>query len=285
MSYNHFFIVKDFDSQDKLGNVWYHCAVIILSWNVNGIRACDRKGFSTWLEKRPGNIVCVQETKISDPSQCGDRLKNPDGYQSFWHCATEKKGYSGVGVFTTVAPKNILTAFGQGTLLSKEGRMIEMDFGSFLLFNVYFPNGGSGPLRLRYKLRFYEEWLDEMKSLIKKGKKIILCGDVNTAHKEIDLARPRENRNRSGFMPIERSWLDRFFEAGFVDTFRLFHTGSGHYTWWDMKTRARERNVGWRLDYVFVSSNLKRFVTNGFIQPKVFGSDHCPIGIEIALRH
>jgi len=154
------------------------------------------------------------------------------------------------------------------------------DYEDFVLYNIYFPNGGSGAERLTFKMEFYEWFLRKMRAEIKKGKKIVVCGDVNTAHREIDIARPKENTKTSGFLSEERAWVDRFLEAGFVDTFRLKHADrTGQYTWWDMKSRARERNIGWRIDYFFVSENLKRYLQDAFILQDVMGSDHCPVGI------
>jgi exodeoxyribonuclease-3 len=162
-----------------------------------------------------------------------------------------------------------------------EGRIIQADYGSFILFNIYFPNGKASPERLKYKMDFYEAFLQEMKKLMKKGKKIVVCGDVNTAHKEIDLARPKENSKVSGFLPQEREWIDRLLAAGFIDTMRIFDQSPGRYTWWDMVSRARDRNVGWRIDYFYVGENLKNNVKSAYILPDVTGSDHCPVGLEM----
>ena len=153
----------------------------------------------------------------------------------------------------------------------------------FILFNVYFPNGNASEERLQYKLKFYDAFLKHAKALVDKGKNVIFCGDVNTAHTEIDLARPKENETVSGFLPIERAWIDNVIKNGFVDTFRMFNDSGGHYSWWDYKTRARERNVGWRIDYVFVNHSFKKKVRSAFIMPKIYGSDHCPIGITITV--
>jgi exodeoxyribonuclease-3 len=157
------------------------------------------------------------------------------------------------------------------------------EYGKFVLYNIYFPNGKSSPERLRFKMAFYDSFLDHIAVRLNKGDKIIICGDVNTAHKEIDLARPKENEKISGFLPEERAWIDKFIERGFVDTFRMFNDQPGQYSWWDMKTRARERNVGWRIDYFFVSENLRKNVTSAFILPQIMGSDHCPVGVELTI--
>ena len=228
------------------------------------------------------DIVCVQETKISHPDQLSQQLRQPKGYESFWHSASEKKGYSGVAVYTKESPIDVRTEF-EGKFLSGEGRVIEMEYPKFTLLNVYFPNGGAGEVRLRYKLEFYREFLAYVSRLRREGKRVIFCGDVNTAHMDIDLARPEENRGSSGFLPIERTWIDDVVSAGFIDTFRLFHDGGDSYTWWDMKTRARDRNIGWRIDYFFVGEELQKKVKDAFILPEKEGSDHCPVGLTLSL--
>lgn len=254
-----------------------------ISWNVNGVRAAERKGFLSWLEECGAQIVAIQETKVSDHSVLNSALLEPDNYVSFWHGAGEKKGYSGVACFVkkNFLPKNIKTDFGKSSLLNKEGRVIELEYDDFIFLNIYFPNGGASDDRLDFKLRFYDEFLTYIKKL---KKPIIFCGDVNTAHREIDLARPKENVNNSGFMLVERKWLDKLALAGFVDTFRHFYPeNEGQYTWWDQKTRARDRNVGWRIDYFYTSNNLKSNLKGAFILNNVLGSDHCPVGLEIDL--
>jgi exodeoxyribonuclease-3 len=165
----------------------------------------------------------------------------------------------------------------------REGRIIRTDYPEFIFLNVYFPNGKASAERLQYKMDFYEAFFQYMQNLILEGKKVIVCGDVNTAHEEIDLARPKENENTSGFLKMEREWISRFIDMGMVDTFRFFNKEGGKYSWWDYKTRARERNVGWRIDYIFISENLRPFLKNAFILSEVKGSDHCPIGIELEI--
>ncbi|HYC83436.1 MAG TPA: exodeoxyribonuclease III [Candidatus Paceibacterota bacterium] len=257
--------------------------VKLLSWNVNGIRALEKKGFVEFLAGCDYDMVCLQETKVSDHAVLSERLRLPDGYTAYWHGSTLKKGYSGVAVYSKKEPLSVKTNFGD-SILSEEGRMIELEYSEFILLNIYFPNGGSGEARLAYKLEFYKHFLAHVGKLLKKGKKVVFCGDVNTAHKEIDLARPKENERTSGFMPIEREWLDKFEAAGFVDTFRLVHPGeTGRYSWWDLKTRSRDRNVGWRIDYFYVSENLKSKVADAFILPEVYGSDHAPVGLTLEL--
>jgi exodeoxyribonuclease-3 len=248
----------------------------ILSWNVNGLRAIHRKGFLEWFASQKADIVCVQETKASE-DQLPDDLKTITGYKGYFTSA-ERRGYSGVALWAREEPRHVETRMGIGRF-DVEGRMIQVTYPSFTLLNVYFPNGGASHERLEYKLDFYDSFLGYMSRL--KSRKIMICGDFNTAHNEIDLARPKQNSTISGFLPDERAWLDKLVEHGFIDTFRMFTQEGGHYTWWDYQTRARERNVGWRIDYFFASSTLKRRIRSAFIQPEVMGSDHCPVGIEV----
>jgi len=250
----------------------------LLSWNVNGIRAIQKKGFLDWFKTANPDILCLQETK-AHPDQLDDALKNVDGYESHFSSA-EKKGYSGVVTYTKLKPKNVQQGIGIKEFDS-EGRFIVTEFDEFTLFNIYFPNGKASSERLKYKMGFYDAFLKHCKQLLKQNKKIVVCGDVNTAHKEIDLARPKENSVISGFLPQEREWIDKFLEAGFLDTFRMFNNEPEQYTWWDMVTRARERNVGWRIDYFYISENLKKNIVSASIHSSIMGSDHCPIELEL----
>ncbi|MBI2995144.1 MAG: exodeoxyribonuclease III [Candidatus Melainabacteria bacterium] len=250
----------------------------LLSWNVNGIRAIQKKGFLEWLQKESPDILCVQETK-AQTNQLNKELLEPNSYKTFWSSA-ERKGYSGVVTFTKKEPKKTETGFGVKKFDS-EGRILIHDYGDLILFNIYFPNGQRDEERLNYKLAFYDEFLKYVNKLKEKEKKIIICGDVNTAHKEIDLARPKENENTSGFLLVERKWMDKFVESGYIDTFRHFVKDGEYYTFWDPITRARERNVGWRIDYFFITLNLVNNLKKAFIMSEVMGSDHCPVGIEI----
>ncbi|MBF0522370.1 MAG: exodeoxyribonuclease III [Candidatus Omnitrophica bacterium] len=252
----------------------------ILSWNVNGIRAVAKKGFIDWLIKESPDILCLQETK-SSPDQLAQELLEPTGYKTFWSSA-QKKGYSGVGVFTKSAPNHVEEGLGKKEF-DLEGRTLMLEYPDFVLFNIYFPNGGEGNKRVPFKMAFYDEFLKKALKLKNQGKKIILCGDVNTAHTEIDLSRPKDNEKNTGFLPEERAWVTKFIEHGFIDTFRYFHKEGGHYSWWDYKTKARERDVGWRIDYFFVTESLIKSVKNAFILKNVLGSDHCPVGIEVKL--
>ncbi len=250
----------------------------LLSWNVNGIRAVKGKGFLNWLQRESPDVLCLQETK-AQPEQLDNDLKEPTGYRVYWNYP-ERKGYSGVAVFTKETPRDVRYDFGGGGL-DLEGRVIIADYPSFTLLNIYFPNGKASPERLNYKMTFYDAFLEYADSLKNAGKRLVICGDVNTAHREIDLARPKENSKKSGFLPEERDWIDKFISHGYVDTFRHFNGEPDQYTWWDMKSGARARNVGWRIDYFFVSDNLISSVKQAFIMPEVMGSDHCPIGIVL----
>lgn len=251
----------------------------IYSWNVNGIRAVSKKGFHDWFKSTDADVICLQETKAS-PEQLSEELTAIPGYESFFSSCKTKKGYSGVVTYTRRKPAAAVYGMGE-PIYDDEGRIVTTEFADFTLFNVYFPNGKASKERLQYKLDFYEAFQKHVCKLLKKGKGVVICGDVNTAHNEIDLARPKENVKVSGFMPEERAWMDRFIEAGFVDTFRMFNQEPGNYTWWDVMTRARERNVGWRIDYFFVSKNISDRVKHAAIHPDVLGSDHCPVSIEI----
>ena len=252
----------------------------ILCWNVNGIRAADKKGLFDWFKKEKPDILCLQEIKAK-PEQVPPHLRNTPGYHIFWNSA-ERKGYSGVATFTKEKPVDVRTGFGIEKF-DKEGRIVITEFPIFTLFNIYFPNGKKNQERLEYKLDFYDTFLAYVDNLKVKGKNIVVCGDFNTAHNEIDLARPKENEKISGFLPIERAWIDTFIDHGYVDTFRQFNDQPDQYTWWDFKTRARERNVGWRIDYFFINKEFLPQLKNSFILKEVMGSDHCPIGIELEI--
>ncbi|MCL2335102.1 MAG: exodeoxyribonuclease III, partial [Endomicrobia bacterium] len=222
----------------------------LFSWNVNGIRAVHKKGFLDWFKKTGADIVCVQETKAEE-AQFPKDLKDIGGYNFFCSSSFAKKGYSGVAVWSKIPPKSVSNSI-ENKKFDEEGRVLRLEYDSFVLFNVYFPNGGMSEERLKYKLDFYDYFTAYVKKI--KNKEVIICGDFNTAHKEIDLARPKANEDVSGFMPEERAKLDALVAAGFTDTFRHFNSKPENYTWWDYKTAARERNVGWRIDYFFVST-------------------------------
>ena len=252
----------------------------LLCWNVNGIRAVKNKGFLDWLNSESPAILAVQETK-AQPEQLDDNLKSPAGYYTYWNYP-DRKGYSGVALYTREKPMKVSYGFGDSKL-ELEGRVIEAEYPGFTLFNIYYPNGKKDQERLDYKMAFYDEFLKYADSLRAAGKKLVICGDVNTAHNEIDLARPKENSKVSGFLPIEREWMDKLISHGYVDTFRQFNQEPGQYTWWDMKSAARARNVGWRIDYFFVSEDLMQSVKDALIMPDVTGSDHCPISLVLEL--
>ncbi|MBN2187039.1 MAG: exodeoxyribonuclease III [Dehalococcoidia bacterium] len=252
----------------------------ILCWNVNGVRAVEKKGFLEWLNRESPDILCLQETK-AQPDQISPELEQPPGYYAHWNFP-ERKGYSGVATFTKEKPIKVENGFGIEQF-DVEGRVISTQYPQFTLFNIYFPNGKMSEERLKYKMGFYDAFLDFVDDLKAKGEKLIICGDFNTAHKEIDLARPKENEAISGFLPVEREWMDKFVAHGFIDTFRYFNNEPNHYTWWSVRTRARERNIGWRLDYFFVSEDLIGSVTETSISSNVMGSDHCPVGVRLSL--
>jgi exodeoxyribonuclease-3 len=253
----------------------------LLSWNVNGIRAIQKKGFIDWVLKENPDVLCLQETK-AHPEQLSEELLNIAGYKSYFSSSIVKKGYSGVAIYTKQEPIKVEHGFGIPRF-DDEGRIIVAEYKNFVLINIYYPNGKASDDRLKYKMDFYNTFLSYSEDLKSKGKKLVICGDVNTAHKEIDLARPKENEKISGFLPIEREWMDKFFAHGYVDTFRMFNSEPENYTWWDQVTHSRERNVGWRIDYFFVSGNFKKNVKDAFILPDVMGSDHCPVGVEIEI--
>jgi len=243
---------------------------------VNGIRAVQKKGFLEWLAREKPDILGVQETKAK-PEQLDIFLMHPEGYHTYWNSAV-RPGYSGVALFTREKPKRVETGFGIKKF-DEEGRLMLAEYPEFIFINIYFPNGKSGDERLQYKMDFYDETLRFVRKLKKKQKNIIICGDYNTAHKEIDLARPKENEGVSGFLPVERAWMDQWVADGQVDIFREFHQGAGHYSWWDLKSGARERNVGWRIDYHFVTTDLAARVKSAAILKDVIGSDHAPVAL------
>lgn len=251
----------------------------LVSWNINGIRASVNKGLLEWLDGCGADVVGFQETK-ANPDVLPPSVLYPPGYQSYWHSA-QKPGYSGVALYTREPAKSWRTGLGIERF-DAEGRVVITDLGPFDLYNVYFPNGDRSGERLQYKLDFYDAFLEHVDARIREGRQIIFCGDVNTAHKPIDLARPKENEKNSGFMPIERAHLDKWVEHGWVDTFRLFHPEQAEaYSWWDQRTGARARNIGWRIDYFWVHQSLAAKVEDAGILPDVQGSDHCPVWLEI----
>ena len=256
----------------------------IISWNVNGIRAVEKHGFTGWLAKENPDILCINETK-AEPGQLSLELVNPGAgdqiYHSFWACA-KKKGYSGVAIYSKVEPSDV--RFLGVSEFDDEGRVLVAEYKDFTLINTYFPNSQDGGKRLGYKLGFCAEILKLCNLLVKKGRHFLLCGDYNIAHTPIDLARPKQNENSAGYLPEERAWMDEFTGAGHVDTFRHFHPDeTEHYTWWSYRGGARERNVGWRIDYHCVDHAFLPKVKSSVIRPEVIGSDHCPVEINLDL--
>jgi len=251
----------------------------LVSWNVNGLRASVKAGFFDAFKRLDADLFAVQETKLQE-SQLTEGLRRVEGYESHWAHASVKKGYSGVGVYTRLAPIGVRAGIGIPRY-DAEGRILELDFGDFLFFNVYFPNGQMSEERLRYKLDFYRDFFAHADRCRAMGKSLVITGDYNTAHNEIDLKNPKQNEKYSGFLRIERDWLDRIVAEGYVDTFRHFFPDTVKYSWWTYRFQAREKNVGWRIDYFFVTRDLidSGRVKEAFIDNTVRGSDHCPIGL------
>jgi exodeoxyribonuclease-3 len=252
----------------------------IVSWNVNGLRAVHRNGnWEPFLTALKPDIFGLQETKAM-PEQLPDEVRETKGYGSFFSSSVVKKGYSGVALYSKPEPLTVI--YGMNIPESdQEGRLIGAEYDDFWLLNVYFPNGGQGPERLDFKMRYYDAFLAFCEKL-RKDKPVIFCGDINTAHEEIDLARPKENQNTTGFLPEERAWLDEVIGAGYVDIFRHMNPNrTDVYSYWDTITHARERNVGWRIDYFFVSQDLVKRIKKAEIHADIFGSDHCPISITL----
>jgi exodeoxyribonuclease-3 len=254
--------------------------ITLYSWNVNGIRAAQKKGFLDWLSETQPDILGVQETK-AHPDQLDDALRDPEAYHTYWASA-EKKGYSGVGLYSRIKPKSVQIGLGIEEYDS-EGRTVIAEYEDFTLLTAYFPNGSRDHSRVPFKLAYTAAFLDYCNQLRDQGKSVIFCGDVNTAHNEIDLARPKENHNKTtGFLDSERVWLDKIVEAGYIDIFRELNPDlEGAYTWWSLRSGARERNVGWRIDYFFISPDLRDRVVAAELHPDVMGSDHCPLSLTL----
>ncbi len=254
------------------------------SWNVNGFRALSRKPEWAWFSTTNADIVGLQETKAA-PEQISEANRAPEGWHAWWCPSTVKKGYSGVAVFSRIEPQ-----YAEHELpdpdYQGEGRILHLEFEQFHYFNGYFPNGGEelekGVFkRVPYKMGFFRAFLDYAEEL-RRDKPIVVCGDFNIAHKPVDLARPKENESNTGFLPVERDWMDAFTAAGYVDTFRHVHGGeAAAYSWWSYRMRAREKNIGWRIDYFFVSEELKYNIRDAWIENDVYGSDHCPVGLAL----
>ncbi|MDR1313307.1 MAG: exodeoxyribonuclease III [Deltaproteobacteria bacterium] len=254
----------------------------LYSWNVNGIRAAAKKEhFFPFLENSRADVVCLQETK-AEPGQLPPEILNPAGYLSYWSSSRARRGYSGVAIYSKNDPASVATELPDAKY-AQEGRMLVAEYPSFFLVNAYFPNGQKDEDRLGFKMGYYAAFLAHAQKL-RKTKPVVVCGDFNTSHREIDLARPKENENVSGFLPEEREWMTKFISEGYVDTFRRAKGDTvGDYTWWSYRAGARANNVGWRLDYFFVSEELAPKIKDAWIEPAVMGSDHCPVGLELDL--
>lgn len=251
----------------------------IITYNVNGIRAAIKKGFADWLKSDPADIICLQETKATKES-VDNSLFSELGYSDFWFSA-QKKGYSGVTFLSKVKPDNII--YGNGNQVSDdEGRIIQMQLGDLRLINAYFPSGTTGGIRQEFKYKWLDDFQQYLNNLKKENPKIIVCGDYNIAHKEIDIHNPKGNAKTSGFLPEERAWMDKFFESGYTDSFRHFNKEPHHYTWWSQRfPSVRLENKGWRLDYINVTNPLVPALKSAAIYSDVKHSDHCPVFLEL----
>jgi exodeoxyribonuclease-3 len=252
----------------------------LVSWNVNGIRAAIGKGFWDWLAADNPDLVCLQEVRIQ-PDQLTETMRQPPGYHTFWHSA-ERKGYSGVATFCRQRPQAMRQGFGQPHF-DVEGRVLITEHLGFTLLNVYFPSGRRGQERVDYKIELYDALLGFCTDLRAQGHQLVICGDYNTAHRPIDLARPKQNQKTSGFRPDEREALSRWLDGGFVDVFRRLHPDAEEYTWWTYRFDTRTRNIGWRIDYFLVAEELMPRVEDARILGDVMGSDHCPIELRLVL--
>ncbi len=248
----------------------------LISWNVNGLRAVTRYGFLQWLQKENPDIVCLQETKAL-PEQVEEVVSQLGGYHVYFNSA-KRKGYSGVATFTREKPVKAISGLGVSKF-DDEGRVLITKFPTFVLYNVYFPNGGRDLSRVPFKLEFYQALLKQIIARQARGEHVVVCGDYNTAHQEIDLKNPKSNQGTSGFLLEEREWVTRYISEGFVDVFREFHPEPEKYTWWSYMFNARARNIGWRIDYHLVSENSKKRCVDAYHLPEVRGSDHCPVAL------
>lgn len=251
----------------------------ILCWNVNGIRALVKKGGFKWILEHGPDVFCLQETK-AHPDQLDNETRFPADYYSYFDHSKLKKGYSGVAIYTKHKPITTQDHFPlRLDETDQEGRFFQVEYSNFTLINCYFPNGGGAPERLTYKLEFYEAFIKHLKSLIAKGKEVIVCGDFNIVHKELDAARFKENKGNIGFLPEEQDKLDQIVSIGFLDVYRYFYPEGKEYTWWDMKSFARERGIGWRIDTFFATPNILGAIQDIKIHSDIIGSDHCPVEI------
>lgn len=249
----------------------------LATWNVNGIRAAWGKGFSHWLGDLAPDVVCLQEVK-AHPEQLEQAMREPGGYKAIWHPA-EKKGYSGLCVLTKTEPLSVQKLGMQK--FDQEGRVLVVEYPAFTLINAYFPNSQRDHARLGFKLEFCDAMLNLMNTLRAQGKNLLVCGDFNIAHREIDLKNPKENKDNAGFLPQERAWMDRVCDSGYIDTFRQFNKNPEQYTWWSYRPTIRERNIGWRLDYFVANGEFSDRLKSVEHQPHILGSDHCPVFLQL----
>ncbi len=270
--YQHSLIDCESDNSES----FFHMKII--SWNVNGIRACGKNGFLKWFEEENADFVCVQEIKAR-PEQLEAELQNPLKYHAFWNPA-EKLGYSGTAVFSKREPLSVQLGLGDSEV-DDEGRVMILKYPKFTLINSYFPNSQRDHARLPVKLAFCKKFFKTVEALRQAGENLVMCADWNIAHHEIDLKNPKSNKNNAGFLPEERQWMDQLIAAGYVDAFRQFQPDGGHYAWWSYRPGVRERNVGWRLDYFITNEELSDRLRTSYHRPDVFGSDHCPVVVEL----
>lgn len=254
----------------------------IISWNVNGLRAVSKKGFFEWTAQESPDILCIQETKLQEEQLEQELIDLKGKYKYAYFSFADKKGYSGVATYTNIEPIAVSHGFGIERF-DNEGRIVQTEFENFILLNIYFPNGQKDEERLQYKLDFYDALLEHCNGLVNKGKHLVICGDYNTAHTEVDIKNAKSNEKTSGFLPIERAWIDKFIANGYTDVYRKLNPDKIEYSWWSYMFKARERNTGWRIDYHFVSNNLLDKVNDAKILTDVMGSDHCPVTLELNL--
>ncbi|MBT29518.1 MAG: exodeoxyribonuclease III [Thalassobius sp.] len=255
--------------------------VSLISYNVNGIRAALKKGFAEWLVEENPDIICLQEIKAS-PDQIDTNVFSELGYEHYWFPA-EKKGYSGVAVFTKIKPDNVVYGM-DNEIYDFEGRLIRLDFGDITLINTYMPSGTSGDIRQTFKYKWLDDFFDYINELKKERENIVICGDFNICHKEIDIHNPVSNKNSSGFLPEERAWVTKFIESGFTDSYRHFNKDPHKYSWWSYRAGARKNNKGWRIDYFMTTTSLDNKLIESDILMDVIHSDHCPIKIKMSFE-
>lgn len=252
----------------------------LVSYNVNGLRSALSKGLMDWIDNFQPDIICLQEIKATK-DQIDSSLLSNRGYHHYWFPA-EKKGYSGVALFSKIKPSNVVYGM-NNPLYDFEGRLIRSDFEDVTHLAVYFPSGTSGEMRQKFKMKFLEDFSDYIDELLKVRPNLIISGDLNIAHKEVDINFPEKHHNMSGFLPEERAWVDKFLAKGFVDTFRIFNQSAEQYSWWTYRAQARLRNIGWRIDYNLVSQTMVSRIHSANIHPDILHSDHCPVSIDFDL--